>query len=569
MSAPQHLTPSQQHYLSQQLLYPSAATTLAQQQRAIDSGYFPPPPLPSPQLQAQQGHYQPPRGSGRALPRRHSSAVVDPHHAGGQHAQGGVNPLNNALHASSPAAKRAVAAAMMMEASAIWEEAANEMVYGSNNPALYEEEGSPNSSRSASPVRVQAYAKTQAMAAARFRSTPSMNSTIQHQQQQQQAQYHLNLQHQMAALGSTSSPIPPPANPFPYSTLPDNRPGPPRPMPPRRRAMSTDAALTSLPPSSSAPDATTLALQHLAAATAAAHHRHALAELAGSSPAPKPQLLRPAPSPNPPRPPPLLTQHVPSQMSAGGPLSAPVGGPMSAPVGMSPLDGPGTSNGGRRVDREQKKLNLYKTELCRSFEETGVCRYGGKCQFAHSRSELRVVDRHPKYKTQMCKTFWEKGTCPYGKRCCFIHTSHPSMAANSSTSSTPSSNANTPTLDSEDPLLFGDPDVYFNSQEYLSLSSPSSSTSATAPVSGGLGSPYTSNASAARRASDTDVIGGMPFGGAAGQGYLRTVPEEFEDRASHFFSGGNGNGGGSRLSPTSMGRAGAVLPSPPSSIGDG
>jgi len=72
--------------------------------------------------------------------------------------------------------------------------------------------------------------------------------------------------------------------------------------------------------------------------------------------------------------------------------------------------------------QNNKKANLYKTELCRSYEETGHCRYGSKCQFAHSESELRHVDRHPKYKTEMCKTFWEQGTCPYGKRCCFIHT---------------------------------------------------------------------------------------------------------------------------------------------------
>jgi len=39
---------------------------------------------------------------------------------------------------------------------------------------------------------------------------------------------------------------------------------------------------------------------------------------------------------------------------------------------------------------------LYKTELCRSWEETGQCRYGSKCQFAHTRGELRPVMRHPK-----------------------------------------------------------------------------------------------------------------------------------------------------------------------------
>ncbi|QDZ24889.1 hypothetical protein HOP50_15g74320 [Chloropicon primus] len=65
--------------------------------------------------------------------------------------------------------------------------------------------------------------------------------------------------------------------------------------------------------------------------------------------------------------------------------------------------------------------SLYKTELCRSWEETGSCRYGGKCQFAHGKSELRPIARHPKYKTEICRTFATNGTCPYGTRCRFIH----------------------------------------------------------------------------------------------------------------------------------------------------
>lgn len=65
--------------------------------------------------------------------------------------------------------------------------------------------------------------------------------------------------------------------------------------------------------------------------------------------------------------------------------------------------------------------SLYKTELCRSFEETGSCRYGSKCQFAHGKDELRPVARHPKYKTEVCRTFTNHGTCPYGTRCRFIH----------------------------------------------------------------------------------------------------------------------------------------------------
>lgn len=76
-----------------------------------------------------------------------------------------------------------------------------------------------------------------------------------------------------------------------------------------------------------------------------------------------------------------------------------------------------TNNG----DEDSTPQSLYKTELCRSFEETGACRYGLKCQFAHGRPELRPVTRHPKYKTEVCKTFHTIGTCPYGKRCRFIH----------------------------------------------------------------------------------------------------------------------------------------------------
>jgi len=80
-----------------------------------------------------------------------------------------------------------------------------------------------------------------------------------------------------------------------------------------------------------------------------------------------------------------------------------------------------SSNQAQPDTEDESNQSLYKTELCRSFEETGSCRYGLKCQFAHGRSELRHVSRHPKYKTEVCKTFHTIGTCPYGKRCRFIH----------------------------------------------------------------------------------------------------------------------------------------------------
>ncbi|CAG6008491.1 unnamed protein product [Menidia menidia] len=63
----------------------------------------------------------------------------------------------------------------------------------------------------------------------------------------------------------------------------------------------------------------------------------------------------------------------------------------------------------------------YKTELCRTYEESGACKYGAKCQFAHGADELRGLSRHPKYKTEPCRTFHTVGFCPYGARCHFIH----------------------------------------------------------------------------------------------------------------------------------------------------
>lgn len=81
------------------------------------------------------------------------------------------------------------------------------------------------------------------------------------------------------------------------------------------------------------------------------------------------------------------------------------------------------------IEDELTQQSLYKTELCRSWTETGACRYGNKCQFAHGKDELRTIMRHPKYKTEICKTFHTQGTCPYGTRCRFIH--NPSLRASS------------------------------------------------------------------------------------------------------------------------------------------
>lgn len=81
------------------------------------------------------------------------------------------------------------------------------------------------------------------------------------------------------------------------------------------------------------------------------------------------------------------------------------------------------SRSGRREKKgiSKKKISLYKTEICKSFEASASCPYGSRCQFAHSLQELRDVERHPRYKTELCKTYTSRGECAYGKRCCFIH----------------------------------------------------------------------------------------------------------------------------------------------------
>lgn len=75
----------------------------------------------------------------------------------------------------------------------------------------------------------------------------------------------------------------------------------------------------------------------------------------------------------------------------------------------------------RLASQPRSNSSRYKTELCRPFMETGTCRYGEKCQFAHGTVEQRAIERHPKYKTEACRTFYKDGFCPYGSRCHFVH----------------------------------------------------------------------------------------------------------------------------------------------------
>ena len=73
------------------------------------------------------------------------------------------------------------------------------------------------------------------------------------------------------------------------------------------------------------------------------------------------------------------------------------------------------------IENEQKKDPKYKTELCKTFTETGKCPYGYKCRFAHGKEELLSKLINSNYKKKDCKTFSEIGFCPYGSRCSFRH----------------------------------------------------------------------------------------------------------------------------------------------------
>jgi hypothetical protein len=71
---------------------------------------------------------------------------------------------------------------------------------------------------------------------------------------------------------------------------------------------------------------------------------------------------------------------------------------------------------------EYKNDPKYKTELCRTFAESGTCVYGNKCRFAHGKEELfEKTVNHPKYKQKNCLSYFQNGYCIYGSCCHFKH----------------------------------------------------------------------------------------------------------------------------------------------------
>lgn len=129
---------------------------------------------------------------------------------------------------------------------------------------------------------------------------------------------------------------------------------------------------------------------------------------------------------SPPRrpPPPMQVEHLPQI-----PLDANNNNPDMPSQNVLPTSSTSSPVTSKRPSASEDKVgskgncnsSRYKTELCRPFEESGFCKYGDKCQFAHGEHELRSLSRHPKYKTELCRTYHTVALCPYGPRCHFIH----------------------------------------------------------------------------------------------------------------------------------------------------
>ncbi|OBS82320.1 hypothetical protein A6R68_23683 [Neotoma lepida] len=93
------------------------------------------------------------------------------------------------------------------------------------------------------------------------------------------------------------------------------------------------------------------------------------------------------------------------------------------PPGFAPLaphPGPELSPSPTLPTATPTTSSRHKTELHRTYSESGRCRYRAKCQFAHS---------HLKYKTELCHKFYLQGRCPYGSPCHFIHNPNEDLAA--------------------------------------------------------------------------------------------------------------------------------------------
>eukprot|EP00798_Chlamydomonas_sp_ICE-L_P030353 gene30353-35358_t len=118
-------------------------------------------------------------------------------------------------------------------------------------------------------------------------------------------------------------------------------------------------------------------------------------------------------------------------------MGGPTGGPGAGGGGLSgvPVVGP------RSGSRDQDKAGLfYKTRVCIKWKE-GSCAYGNNCRYAHGEEDLRVPSNaangnragptpdkrlliNMMKKTRLCQDFMQTGNCRYGEKCTFAHGQH-------------------------------------------------------------------------------------------------------------------------------------------------
>jgi hypothetical protein len=67
-------------------------------------------------------------------------------------------------------------------------------------------------------------------------------------------------------------------------------------------------------------------------------------------------------------------------------------GRLNSPPNPGSPGGPRGLDAAAKLGQPQQQNSLYKTELCRSWEETGACRYGAKCQVRSDRERWSVVE---------------------------------------------------------------------------------------------------------------------------------------------------------------------------------
>ncbi|KAL2513651.1 uncharacterized protein Fot_27668 [Forsythia ovata] len=75
-------------------------------------------------------------------------------------------------------------------------------------------------------------------------------------------------------------------------------------------------------------------------------------------------------------------------------------------------------------ENNNRSFFYYKAEKCRSWEDSGICRFGSKCQFAHGKEELcpRPIPSSSKNKLEICESYNISGgssSSSYGTKCRF------------------------------------------------------------------------------------------------------------------------------------------------------